>query len=284
MASRPRNQPGRGGIASDRVLGQHRHDRVDVAALPGVDVALDDRAHLARRRARAASPAGCARAAARRPPCGRAAARCRPRPRSSRASRRPPRREAQHVAQDQHRALARRQVLQRGDERELDRLALLVAGLGPGAAVRDLERSSGTARPRPTRPAARRARRADRRPARSPAAAPASGRRSISRRQVLVAIRYSHERSELRPSKRGEARQARSSVPAARPRRPATSRASGSSGRAARRERRDEPVERQLVAGPADRSTSVITPCRPAGRAQIHRSSRPSRLASTVAG
>ena len=38
-------------------------------------------------------------------------------------------REAEHVAQDQHRALARRQQLQRGDERELDALALLVLGV-----------------------------------------------------------------------------------------------------------------------------------------------------------
>ena len=46
-------------------------------------------------------------------------------------------REAEHVAQDQHRALARGQVLERRDERELDALALLVARLGAGAAVRD---------------------------------------------------------------------------------------------------------------------------------------------------
>ena len=38
------------------------------------------------------------------------------------------------------------------------------------------------------------------------------GRRSIARRQALVAIVYSQERSELRPSKRGSARQARSSA------------------------------------------------------------------------
>ena len=48
-------------------------------------------------------------------------------------------REAEHVAQDQHGALARRQVLERGDERELDALALLVASLGRGEAVLEAE-------------------------------------------------------------------------------------------------------------------------------------------------
>jgi hypothetical protein len=37
--------------------------------------------------------------------------------------------EPEHAAQDEHGALARWQVLQRDDERQLDRLALLVAGL-----------------------------------------------------------------------------------------------------------------------------------------------------------
>src|SRR5207302_8518575 len=45
--------------------------------------------------------------------------------------------EAEHVAQDQHRALARRQVLERRHERQLHALALLVAGLGRGVAVCD---------------------------------------------------------------------------------------------------------------------------------------------------
>ena len=51
--------------------------------------------------------------------------------------------EAEHLAQDQDRALARRQVLHRGDEGELDRLALLVGGVGRGVAVLDLERLVG---------------------------------------------------------------------------------------------------------------------------------------------
>src|SRR4029453_18917809 len=46
--------------------------------------------------------------------------------------RRLPSREAEHVAQDQHGALAAREVLERRDERELDRLALLVASVGRG--------------------------------------------------------------------------------------------------------------------------------------------------------
>ena len=37
--------------------------------------------------------------------------------------------ELEHVAQDQHGALPRWQVLERGDERELDGLVLLVAGV-----------------------------------------------------------------------------------------------------------------------------------------------------------
>ena len=44
-------------------------------------------------------------------------------------------REVEHLAQDQHRALVGRQVLQRGDERQLDALAQLVARLGAGEPV-----------------------------------------------------------------------------------------------------------------------------------------------------
>jgi hypothetical protein len=43
--------------------------------------------------------------------------------------------EAEDVAKDEHGALTRRQMLERGDERELDALALLVAGLGARAPV-----------------------------------------------------------------------------------------------------------------------------------------------------
>jgi hypothetical protein len=45
--------------------------------------------------------------------------------------------EAEHVAQDEHRALSRRQVVQGGRERQADRLLELVARLGPGRRVGD---------------------------------------------------------------------------------------------------------------------------------------------------
>ena len=44
------------------------------------------------------------------------------------------------LAQDQDRPLARRQLLHRRDEGELERLELLVAGVGRGVAVLDLQR------------------------------------------------------------------------------------------------------------------------------------------------
>ena len=44
---------------------------------------------------------------------------------------------AEHLAQDEHGALARREVLERGDEGELDTLALLVAHIGRGLAPRE---------------------------------------------------------------------------------------------------------------------------------------------------
>ena len=98
--------------------------------------------------------------------------------------------EAEHLAQDQHRPLARRQVLHRGDEGELDRLALLVAGVGGGVAVLDLERLVGVGLEpdllgRPARPAAGSGR---------PAGPYSTGssrflRRAIRSRLALVAIR-----------------------------------------------------------------------------------------------
>ena len=50
------------------------------------------------------------------------------------------RRVAEHVAEDEHGALARRQVLERRDEGELDALALLVARLRAGEPVLDAQR------------------------------------------------------------------------------------------------------------------------------------------------
>jgi hypothetical protein len=49
------------------------------------------------------------------------------------------RREAEHLAQDERRALVRGEVLERGDERQLHALAQLVAGLGRGVAVLEAE-------------------------------------------------------------------------------------------------------------------------------------------------
>jgi len=45
------------------------------------------------------------------------------------------RRQPEHLAEDEHGPLARRQVLERRDEGELERLALLVAGLRRGVAL-----------------------------------------------------------------------------------------------------------------------------------------------------
>ena len=112
--------------------------------------------------------------------------------------------EPEHVTQEQHCPLARRQVLERGDERELD--SSRAARSGPRA-----EPSVTASEPH----------RLDQRPLGSIvriAGRPvvdgkqALGRRSIILRHTFVAMRYSHERSELRPSKPGSPRQARSSV------------------------------------------------------------------------
>jgi len=43
--------------------------------------------------------------------------------------------ESEHVAQDERGALAGREQLQRGDERQRDRFQQLVPGFGPGCAV-----------------------------------------------------------------------------------------------------------------------------------------------------
>ena len=124
-----------------RILGQHRDHHLDVAALPGIDVGLDQRPHpLVAERAQGRllallwQPRGDRLRAA--------AGRCSP-TRSWSQRLRGPRAEKPNLAQDQDRALARGQVLKRGDEGELDRLALLIAGLGPGGAAATARRSSG---------------------------------------------------------------------------------------------------------------------------------------------
>ena len=122
----------------ERSFGTTCH-QVDVAALPRLDVALDEPgqalvAERAQRRPLAAVgqrlidrlTGALERAVHRR---GRRVQRLRDLAR----------REPKHLAQDQHGPLARRQVLQRSDERELDALALLVARLGCRVAVLEPE-------------------------------------------------------------------------------------------------------------------------------------------------
>ena len=121
-----------GGIANVASSTSSRGERVDVAALPGVDIALDQS-----RSARSPSVRRFAcwlRAGTRSSTAARA--RCRALLTEATwcpASARSLAREAEHLAQDQHGALVGRQVLQRGDEGQLDALALLVAA-PPGAA------------------------------------------------------------------------------------------------------------------------------------------------------
>ena len=107
---------------------------------------------------------------------------------------------ADDVAQEQHRALARRQVLERGDEREADGLA----GLGQlgGVAVGREHAAVGHGQ-HPLRLGQHRRRPACRR-ATGPLRSIGRARRlrpfSMSR-HTLVAMRYSHDRSCERPSK-----------------------------------------------------------------------------------
>ena len=113
----------------DRVLGEHGHDGVDVAALPGVHVAADDGAdglvaERAQRRLLALARQALLQRAAR--ALQGAVDR---RHRGLERLRHLGRAEAEHLAQQQHRALPRRQALDGRDQRQLERLALLVAGL-----------------------------------------------------------------------------------------------------------------------------------------------------------
>ena len=134
--------------------------------------------------------------------------------------------EAEDLAQDQHRALGGGQVLERGDERQLDALALLVAELGVGVGLephRLLERRAGPVAgigrgPKSTGSIALRA-------------------RWSCVRHALVAIGTATSAASCGPrSARAPATRAAAS-PAGRPRRRGPSRASGSSARAARRGR-----------------------------------------------
>ena len=149
----------------------------------------------------------------------------------SRAPPRPPCREAEHIAQDERRPLARRQVLQGRDERQLERLAALEASLGARRPVCDPDRLIGVGldpqllRQRPFRLADLGWRR----------------RTVVDRQHALGALGDSVEADvgrdpvepgspALLPWNRGKARQARSSASEARRRRRGPSPASGSSG------------------------------------------------------
>ena len=157
----------------DGVLRQQAHDRLHVAALHRVHVAIDQLAQLlvverAQRRLLAlvgqllVDGLACAleRAVHRRDA-------------GVERLRDLGGREAEHLAQDQHRSLVGGQVLERRDERQLHALAQLVARRAPRSRPPVPARRPGTARPRPTRAAAGRDRRAGRRCRRSRSAAPA---------------------------------------------------------------------------------------------------------------
>ena len=120
-----------------RVLGEHGEDRADVARLAGVDEALHDRAdplvpERARRgeltRLRDAFVDRLAGALQRAVDRRRAGAQ----QLGDLVSR-----EAENLAQDEHRALASREVLQGRDEGQLERFALLVTSLRRSVAVLD---------------------------------------------------------------------------------------------------------------------------------------------------
>src|SRR5215211_7594315 len=120
-----------------RVVGQQRDDAVDVATLDGVGKAPDQLALAGGVRQRRAIAVG----GRKRPPERR------PGPLQGILDRGLARiedvcdlggAEAEHVAQRERGALAGRQVLKGADERQLDRLPGLVAGLRPGGAVRDV--------------------------------------------------------------------------------------------------------------------------------------------------
>ena len=235
-ASAPRYQPGIGGIDHAASSVSMRQHRIDVALLQRLGVGLDQLgqllvAELAQRRLLALLGklvvdrlAGALQRAVHR--CGRGLQRLRDLAR----------REAEHLAQDQRGALVGRQVLQRGDERQLDALALLVASpRARRARPRGPASRRDRAPSRPTRRAARPGCRAGRPPGRSRSAARASAAsRSRSGRCWWRSCRATSETSCGPRSAAARAMRA-AAPPAARPRRRAPSRACGSSARAAPR-------------------------------------------------
>ena len=109
--------------------------------------------------------------------------------------------------QEEHGTLVGRQLLQRGDEGELDVLPPLVAVRRIVARGRDRAPATSGRSRRPRRGRGRRST-----PASDPRTATGAAGAAASRRQAWVAMRYSHVRSELRPSNAASPRQAASSV------------------------------------------------------------------------
>ena len=236
----PRSPPRRGTSAARRhrpggLLGQHRDERVDVAPLQRPRVALDERADaLVAERAQRGLLAlvreplvdGLARALQRAVDGRRRVV--------SSVLGDLLRREAEHLAQDQHRALRGGQVLERRDERQLDALALLVARLRGGVALREAGvgvRLDPDRLGQRLRPGSRAARRTGR--SRSGARASAAARA----RPGTCSSRSCRARCAASCGPRSAAARARPAAapPGASPRRRGPSRASGSSARAAPR-------------------------------------------------
>jgi hypothetical protein len=117
--------------------------------------------------------------------------------------------EAEHVAQHEHRALRRREMLKADDERERDRLFGLVASLGSGRLVRNALEQNVRERLKPDRVAVAG------RSGISVIRGKSSRRRRLARRassERLVAIRYGQALTDARPSNCSRPRHAASSV------------------------------------------------------------------------
>jgi hypothetical protein len=126
-----------------RVLGEHRDDRVDVVALPRLDVLVHEAAQLVVPSAR--SVACCVRSGRRASSDARGALERAVHRGDGRVERlgHLPGREPEHLAQDEDRALGGRKVLEGDDERQLDALPLLVARVRAGEPVLQPSSASG---------------------------------------------------------------------------------------------------------------------------------------------
>ena len=223
MSSRPREPEVVRRHRLRRVLVDQRGQRVEVVGLEGGDVAVEQLAVGHVRTTTRGSSSVCSRVARAR--CSALFTEATLVSSSSATSARLP---AQHLAEDQRRALPRRQVLQRGDEGEPDRLArgdhLGRVGhqrVGDRLQPRHLGRAAGSRSPA-------------RRRGRDPSAARAAGcpRAGRGRRSSRSGRATSGAPSGPR-SGRGSARPGAAS-PAPRPRPRTASRACGSSARSAR--------------------------------------------------